>query len=646
MATGKTRSTSVGPGSSNTRVPTPTNRTRTSYRNTISLLLPRDEIMQQEYDVKDKESGVAFLEKSPFYQPGTPLSNANLLLTILYITQYTGIPRIVIEGLRAAVLLLEDGLNSNPVTATSDIQHITDSISASLSAQVVADLSSSLSAHVIAAISPQVASILTASETLKTNVDEIAKLKSTLTENSKEDSGTASAAATRAEQAADAVLNSIVDVKNAMNSLTSPLSTTQPGAPRSYSAIVQQNAQTPAPVSAAIARAATRDRQILFDPVPGQTLFAPEATSADIANKVKQALTASQSDDTPDIHIKATTRLRNGGLIVELTSIAAAKWIRRPENRLNITNALGNTATIKDRRFSIIVPFLPITSNIEDPTWLRTVEEENDMNPGSIESANWIKPRQRRAPDQRVAHAILHFADPHPANNALRDGIYIGQEKLHPRKDKREPIRCVRCQFWGHMAKDCQAPRDTCGTCGKNHRTNDCNAYRTVYCVSCNSNSHASWNRNCPEFESRCAGLDAKHPENSMPFFPTDDPWTQVILPPQPAPPQKTAATLTPPPTNPQRPPLRQTNLPFESSRSFRGHHTRGAPRQFSQRGFRAPTPTGSNSIPIIANVNRTWDHGQNTPTTQRSPAPHVPDSPLTSSSVYATPRPSSPLNV
>ncbi|KAG1895656.1 uncharacterized protein F5891DRAFT_1281019 [Suillus fuscotomentosus] len=277
MATGKTRSTSVGPGNSNIRVPTPTNRTRTSYRNTISLLLPRDEIIQQEYDVKDKESSIAFLEKSPFRQPGTPISNESLLLTILYITQYTGIPRIVVEGLRATVLLLEDNLNSNANAATPNIQQITESISASLSTQVAADLSSSLSAHVIAAISPHVASILTASETLKTNVDEIAKLKDILTENSKEDNGTASAAATRAEKAADAVLNSIADVKNVVESLNAPLSTTKPGTSKSYSEIVQQHTQTPAPVSAAVARAATRDRQILIDPVLGQTLFAPEA---------------------------------------------------------------------------------------------------------------------------------------------------------------------------------------------------------------------------------------------------------------------------------------------------------------------------------------------------------------------------------
>lgn len=622
MATGKTRPTPVGTGSTNIRAPTPTNRIRASHRNTVSLLLPRGEIMQQEYDVKDKESGAAFLEKSPFCRTGEPMTNESLILTILHITQYTGIPRIVIEGLRAVALLLEEGINNTPTTATElNIQQITDSLSTSLSAHVVANLTSSLSAHVVAAISPQVASILTASENLKTNVDEITKFKTTLEENSKD-------------------IKDIVD--NASQSAKP-----QPGTPRSYSTVVQQNAQTPAPISAALARAATRDRQILFDPVPGSVLFATEVTSAEIATKMKQAFTASQSDDTPDIQIKAITRLRNGGFITELTTTEAAKWIRTPENRLKITNALDLPATIKERRFSIIVPFLPIASNIEDTAWLRTVEEENNMMAGAIESANWIKPRQRRAPTQRVAHAIFHFADTHSANNTLRDGIYIGQEKLHPRKDKREPVRCVRCQLWGHIAKDCKAPKDVCGTCGKNHRTNECNAYRTFHCVSCNSHEHASWDRKCPEFESKCAGIDAKHPENSMPYFPTDDPWTQVMLPPQPAPYRK--STIAPAPVSaPTRPSLYQTSLPYESRRPTRGYHSRGAPRHYGQRGSRAFTPTGPNSIPIVG----TWNPGMSPSGDQRSQVPSnttlspIPDSPLTSSSIYATPRPPSPLNV
>lgn len=101
--------------------------------------------------------------------------------------QYTGILHIVVEGLRAVALLLEDGINTASTTTTAlNVQQITDSISTLLSAHVVADLTSSISAHIVAAISPQVVSILMASENLKTNVDEITKFKMILEDNSKE----------------------------------------------------------------------------------------------------------------------------------------------------------------------------------------------------------------------------------------------------------------------------------------------------------------------------------------------------------------------------------------------------------------------------------------------------------------------------
>ncbi|KAG2127128.1 hypothetical protein DEU56DRAFT_690255, partial [Suillus clintonianus] len=114
--------------------------------------------------------------------------------------------------------------------------------------------------------------------------------------------------------------------------------------------------------------------------------------------------------------IKATTRLRSGGLIIELTTVEAAKWICVPENRLKITNAFESPALVKERRYTIIVPFLPISLGIEDADWRREIEIENGMQMGAIEAAGWIKPRIRRAPGQSVAHATLHFADPSAAN--------------------------------------------------------------------------------------------------------------------------------------------------------------------------------------------------------------------------------------
>ncbi|KIK72572.1 hypothetical protein PAXRUDRAFT_68909, partial [Paxillus rubicundulus Ve08.2h10] len=58
------------------------------------------------------------------------------------------------------------------------------------------------------------------------------------------------------------------------------------------------------------------------------------------------------------------------------------------------------------------------------------------------------------------------------------------------------------------------------------HRTSVCTICNKLFCVSCGTNDHTSHNRACREFENCCAILDANIPENLMPYFPTDIPWT------------------------------------------------------------------------------------------------------------------------
>ncbi|KAH7918955.1 hypothetical protein BV22DRAFT_967375, partial [Leucogyrophana mollusca] len=111
------------------------------------------------------------------------------------------------------------------------------------------------------------------------------------------------------------------------------------------------------------------------------------------------------------------------------------------------------------------------------------------------------------------------------ANRLLRDGMLINSLKLHPHKDKKEPLRWVHCHHWGHMAKACTTSEDTCRTCGEGHCTADCTGMDKVYCVSCNDSTHAGWSCGCPEFGRQCRDLDVRYPENGMPYFPTKEPW-------------------------------------------------------------------------------------------------------------------------
>ncbi|KAG2746339.1 hypothetical protein P692DRAFT_201688899, partial [Suillus brevipes Sb2] len=131
-----------------------------------------------------------------------------------------------------------------------------------------------------------------------------------------------------------------------------------------------------------------------------------------------------------------------------------------------------------------------------------------------------------RSSEQRKAFALLQVADAYTANGLLRDGLCIEQERIAVRKDKKEPIRCAKCQNYGHIARNCSAPADICGTCAGQHPTSQCNAYRTTRCANCRIDNHTSWSRKCPEFIRRCDLLNDKFPENRMPYFPTEAAWT------------------------------------------------------------------------------------------------------------------------
>ncbi|KIK20586.1 hypothetical protein PISMIDRAFT_39861, partial [Pisolithus microcarpus 441] len=132
----------------------------------------------------------------------------------------------------------------------------------------------------------------------------------------------------------------------------------------------------------------------------------------------------------------------------------------------------------------------------------------------------------RRKPGQRVAHALLSVRNADVANTLLRDGLYVLRTKLFPKKDKKEPIRCAKCQHWGHIARECQSVQDVCSMCGGPHRASACEHPGRRYCVSCRTDKHSSNSRECNELARRSEALNRRHPDNLLPYFPTPEKWT------------------------------------------------------------------------------------------------------------------------
>ncbi|KAH7902848.1 hypothetical protein BJ138DRAFT_975894, partial [Hygrophoropsis aurantiaca] len=117
--------------------------------------------------------------------------------------------------------------------------------------------------------------------------------------------------------------------------------------------------------------------------------------------------------------IRSVTRIRNGGIILELDRPESVTWIKSQDVRGAFIKALDSSVSFRDRSYAIIVPFVPLEVRPELDATLRALEAENSLSPGSLVSMRWIKPATRRNPQQRCAHAMLALSDPATANILL-----------------------------------------------------------------------------------------------------------------------------------------------------------------------------------------------------------------------------------
>ena len=329
------------------------------------------------------------------------------------------------------------------------------------------------------------------------------------------------------------------------------------------------------------AREGVRARQVLIDidDCTGPEAAALSASSvADLKRRLDKALHGCGDDGAPvPYKARAVTRLKNGGILMELESDEAVEWFAHSDIRKKFAAGLHPEATIKLRNYHVVVQFVPLSFKPDKDDSLWEVEESNGMKTGDIQRARWIKPISRRLPAQTCGHVILLFHSPDTANEALAHGLFICQKKVYAEKCKKEPLRCLKCHGWGHLARDCSAAFDTCGTCAQCHRTDTCKNTARPHCVSCGTVGHASCARACLVFQRKCNKMNDRLEDNNMPYFPTAEPWTQVSEPP------KVVYVMPPPPRPAQHSwnnnGMTQSTLPWKTA----GAAARGMPPSSQQ---------------------------------------------------------------
>jgi len=437
-------------------------------------------IVEELQPIKDAKAGRDFLEGKKLLVPvGMPLNTAMAAICLHHITAMApGIPPTVTNAIRALAFLMEE------VDTTAAIQNYHDGFNTELDnfttelGQLVAD----------------------ARTKLDLQLEDMAQ------------------ATTRITQTAN-------DARTQPQSATNPQTinhtlTVTPEQP-TYSQVLLQSPKELDPRM--LARHNIRRRQVMLEGIEKESRFG-KMGDTDMREEVNERLQELGGDK---VRARAATKQRNGGVLLEMDSDYGAGWTRTQANIDKLCAAIGEQVTTKKRSYNLIAKFAPLTATLEHESFLDEVHEANNLDAGTISSMRWLKPLHRRTKGQVCGHIMLKVTDATEANRMIVLGIYVANKKITVEKCRVDPVRCLKCQGYNHFAKECIAKSDTCGHCGdQGHRTSNCTNTTKVRCISCNTDDHPSYFRECPTFLKKAADKNNITPENNLPFIQTEEAWT------------------------------------------------------------------------------------------------------------------------
>ncbi|GBN27822.1 hypothetical protein AVEN_28122-1 [Araneus ventricosus] len=188
---------------------------------------------------------------------------------------------------------------------------------------------------------------------------------------------------------------------------------------------------------------------------------------------VEKAITSSVGD------VKATKKLRSGDLLVEVESPKQAKEISKLKSLSTIPVTVKPHATLNSSKG--VISCGELLNESEE----KIIEE--------LKSQGVIHVRRitirRDGQLLNTKHLILTFD-----SNKLPENIKAGYMRLSVRTYIPNPLRCFKCQRFGHSKTSCRGTL-TCARCAEvGHESTDCT--RTEKCVNCKG-EHASFSRNC-----------------------------------------------------------------------------------------------------------------------------------------------------
>ena len=183
--------------------------------------------------------------------------------------------------------------------------------------------------------------------------------------------------------------------------------------------------------------------------------------------------------------VESTKKLNSGELLIKVKDARQAKLI------LKMTNL---------HTFDVVVSIhsgLNTCKGVITCRDLKSMEEKEIvefMQDQDVVDAKFIT-RMRDNVRQRTFSVILTFG-----KESVPEYVYVGYERLNCRVYVPLPLRCFKCQQFGHGTRNCKSDKDICGKCSLDHATSDCGVGAVPKCVNC-SQPHSSYSWECPKYK-------------------------------------------------------------------------------------------------------------------------------------------------